>query len=81
MIILSNLIKAMTNKKQPEFFLVYRRSVEDDGGEWKAIFDGLPEPGGTIIPMVAANPKNNGEFYAINNRGLFLLMRVLRGES
>lgn len=51
--------------------IVYRRSVEDDGGEWKAIFNGLPEAEGTIIAILAANPKNNGEFYAINNRGLF----------
>lgn len=44
---------------------------QDDGGEWKAIFNGLPEAEGTIIAILAANPKNNGEFYAINNRGLF----------
>ncbi|MFZ0224898.1 MAG: hypothetical protein WAM42_24710 [Candidatus Nitrosopolaris sp.] len=46
--------------------LVYRRSVEDECGEWKAIFNGLPESGGTIITILAANPKNKGEFYAIN---------------
>ena len=39
--------------------------------EWKAISNGLPESRGTIIAILAANPKNSGEFYAINNRGVF----------
>ena len=52
--------------------LVYRRSIENDGGgEWKAVSNGLPQSEGTIIAILAANPKNKGEFYAINNRGLF----------
>ena len=51
--------------------LVYRRSLENDGGEWKAISNGLPESRGTIVAILAANPKNSGEFYAINNRGVF----------
>src|SRR5215813_4738095 len=52
--------------------LVYRRSIENDGGgEWKAVSIGLPQSEGTIIAIFAANPKNKGEFYAINNRGLF----------
>jgi hypothetical protein len=45
--------------------------VENDGGEWKAISNGLPESRGTSIAILAANPKNSGEFYAINNRGVF----------
>jgi hypothetical protein len=45
--------------------------VENDGGEWKAISNGLPESRGTIIAILAPNPKNSGEFYAINNRGVF----------
>jgi single-stranded DNA-specific DHH superfamily exonuclease len=32
---------------------------------------GLPEPNGTIISVLAANPKISGEFYAVNNRGIF----------
>ena len=32
---------------------------------------GLPEPNGTIISVLAANPKISGEFYALNNRGIF----------
>jgi len=52
--------------------LVYRRSIENDGGrEWKAVSNGLPQSEGTIIAILAANPKNKEEFYAINNRGLF----------
>ena len=51
--------------------MVYRRSVDNDVGEWKVISNGLPEPRGTIIAMLAAAPKNKGEFYAIKNRGVF----------
>ncbi len=52
--------------------LVYRRSIENYGGvEWKAVSNGLPQSEGTIIAILATNPKNKGEFYAINNRGLF----------
>jgi predicted RNA-binding protein with EMAP domain len=50
--------------------LVYRRSIENDGeGKWKAVSNGLTQSEGTIIAILAANPKN--KFYAINNRGLF----------
>jgi hypothetical protein len=45
--------------------------VGDDGRKLKAISNGLPEPRGTIIAILAANPTNRGEFYAINNRGVF----------
>jgi hypothetical protein len=51
-------------------------SIEDadddnsnDGG-WKVV-KGLPEPLGTLISILAANPKIVGEFYAVNNRGIF----------
>ena len=52
-----------------ESFL-YRRS--GDGEKWKVISDGLPEPRGTTITILASNPKAQGEFYAVNNRGVFL---------
>jgi hypothetical protein len=39
--------------------------------EWKLVSKGLPEPNGTIISVLAANPKVSGEFYAVNNRGIF----------
>ena len=38
---------------------------------WKAASNGLPEPHGTIISILAANAKVSGEFYAVNNRGIF----------
>ena len=45
---------------------------EDDSEAWKPITNsGLPPPSGTIITILAANPKVAGEFYALNNRGIF----------
>jgi hypothetical protein len=55
--------------------LVYRRMVsrQDSGDdkEWNVVSKGLPEPRGTLISFLAANPKVAGEFYAVNNRGIF----------
>jgi len=56
--------------------VVYRRTSsiqEDTNGEeyWNLVSKGLPEPNGTIISMLAANPKKSGEFYVVNNRGIF----------
>ncbi|HEU4823267.1 MAG TPA: hypothetical protein VFS97_07575 [Nitrososphaeraceae archaeon] len=48
---------------------IYRR--EEDGKRWKAISNGFPKPNGTTITILASNPKTEGEFYAVNNRGLF----------
>ena len=48
---------------------VYRR--EEDGKKWKAISNGLPETNGTTISVLVSNPKIGGEFYAVNNRGVF----------
>ena len=48
---------------------VYRR--DEDGKKWRSISNGLPEPDGTTITILASNPKVEGEFYAVNNRGLF----------
>ena len=39
--------------------------------DWKLVSNGLPEPRGTIISILATNPKITGEFYAVNNRGIF----------
>jgi hypothetical protein len=42
---------------------------------------GLPEPSGTIISILAANPKVAGEFYAINNRVYSaLLIQAIHGR-
>jgi photosystem II stability/assembly factor-like uncharacterized protein len=48
---------------------IYRRSEDDK--EWKMISKGLPEPSGTIIPILAASLKNPGKFFALTNRGVF----------
>jgi hypothetical protein len=45
---------------------VYRR--DKDGKKWEAVSNGLPGPS----YLLAANPKDKGEFYAANNRGLFM---------
>jgi photosystem II stability/assembly factor-like uncharacterized protein len=50
--------------------LIYRKS--DDSESWKAISDGLPKATGTIISILASNPKVAGEFYAVNNRGIYM---------
>ena len=42
-----------------------------DGKNWKAISNGLPETNGTTISVLVSNPKIGGEFYAVNNRGVF----------
>jgi photosystem II stability/assembly factor-like uncharacterized protein len=48
---------------------IYRR--DEDGKNWKAISNGLPETNGTTISVLVSNPKIGGEFYAINNHGVF----------
>ena len=48
---------------------VYRRSADSE--KWKVVSKGLPEPKGTIITILASNPINSGEFFALNNRGIF----------
>ena len=65
--------------------VVYRRTssgkkenvdyVDDDNDvtveEWKLVSNGLPKPTRTLILVLVANPKIAGEFYAVNNRGIF----------
>jgi hypothetical protein len=66
------------SREDPES-MVYRRTSTKDASDannsnhdrWKAISNGLPEPRGTIISILATNPKVSGEFYAVNNRGIF----------
>ena len=68
------------SREDPES-TVYRRTsstkeASDDANNsnddrWKAVSNGLPEPHGTIISILAANAKVSGEFYAVNNRGIF----------
>jgi hypothetical protein len=47
---------------------VYRRS---GGGPWREVRAGLPEPEGTVRPLLATNAEERGVFYAASNRGLF----------
>jgi hypothetical protein len=50
--------------------VLYRRLA--DGETWKNVSKGLPESKGTIITILASNPNSAGEFYALNNRGIFI---------
>jgi photosystem II stability/assembly factor-like uncharacterized protein len=63
------------NRSESANSLVYRRSsagnVYDNEGGWKPVTKGLPESNGTIISILPANPMIGGEFYAVNNRGVF----------
>ncbi len=49
--------------------MVYRRN--DDNENWKTVSKGLPESKATIIMILCPNPIIGGEFYALNNRGIF----------
>jgi hypothetical protein len=60
--------------------VIYKRTLSyvgdaatsnDDEEEWKLVSNGLPEPRGTLISTLAANPRFAGEFYAASNRGIF----------
>jgi photosystem II stability/assembly factor-like uncharacterized protein len=63
------------SREDPKSLVCVRISSTDDAEnnsdkEWKVV-KGLPEPRGTIISILAANPKVAGEFYGVNNRGIF----------
>lgn len=49
---------------------VYRK--DKDVGKWSPVTNGLPEATGTTVTVLVSNPKISGEFYAVNNRGLFV---------
>jgi hypothetical protein len=48
---------------------VYRK--DSDGNGWKVVKDGLPEPRGSTMMSFTSNVKTPGEYYAVNNHGLF----------
>jgi photosystem II stability/assembly factor-like uncharacterized protein len=50
---------------------VYRRDAASSNG-WKTVAIGLPEPKGSTMMSFTSNTKTPGEFYGVNNRGLFL---------
>jgi photosystem II stability/assembly factor-like uncharacterized protein len=60
--------KAYSTENAESF--VYRK--DEYSRKWRAVSNGLPEPSGTTITLLVANPKVSGEFYAVNNRGLFV---------
>ena len=59
--------KAYSTENAKSF--MYRR--DEDGKNWKAISNGLLETNETTISVLVSNPKIGGEFYAVNNRGVF----------
>jgi photosystem II stability/assembly factor-like uncharacterized protein len=48
---------------------IYRR--DEDGKKWKTISNGLTKPRGTTVSILASDPNNAGQFYAVNNHGIF----------
>jgi hypothetical protein len=50
---------------------VYRKDAADSNG-WKAVTDGLPKARGSTIMSFISNIKTPGQFYAVNNHGLFV---------
>ena len=42
-----------------------------DGEKWNPVTSGLPEPKGTVISMLDTNLEIGGEFYCLNNCGIF----------
>jgi len=50
---------------------VYRKDAADSNG-WKAVTDGLPKARGSTIMSFVSNIKTPGQFYAVNNHGLFV---------
>jgi photosystem II stability/assembly factor-like uncharacterized protein len=63
------------SREDPKSLVCVMTSSTDDANnnsdkEWQVV-KGLPDSSGTIISILAANPKVAGEFYAINNHGIF----------
>jgi photosystem II stability/assembly factor-like uncharacterized protein len=46
----------------------------DGGGgkKWKVVSNGLPEPNGATMSILSSNHMVQGEFYAVNNHGIFI---------
>ncbi|HEY9516555.1 MAG TPA: hypothetical protein VIQ74_12840, partial [Gemmatimonadaceae bacterium] len=47
---------------------IYRRAA---GQPWRAVSQGLPDPAGTTISVLATDPSETGVVYAANNRGVY----------
>ena len=69
------------SREDPESTIYRRTSSTKDASDaannnrnddrWEAVLNGLPEPRGTVLSILAANPKVSGEFHAVNNCGIF----------
>ena len=68
-IVSASLSAQQAHSRESAESFVYRRSV--DGENWEAVSKGLPESNRTIITILASNPNSGGEFYALNNKGIF----------
>ncbi len=55
------------NPKAADSFVYSKKK----GEEWKLSQKGLGEPAGTIISMLASDPKKHGGFFAANNKGVY----------
>jgi hypothetical protein len=62
--------------------VIYRRTLSSSDNKegnvdnftadkWSLVSNGLPKSTGTLISILAANPNIAGEFYVVNNRGIF----------
>jgi photosystem II stability/assembly factor-like uncharacterized protein len=40
-------------------------------GDWEILSSGLPEPEGTTLSVLAADPSTTGRFFALNNSGVY----------
>lgn len=49
---------------------VYRK--DEKGKKWGSVSNGLPKPRGATTMLIVSNQKVPGEFYAVNNCGLFI---------
>ena len=47
---------------------IYQRT---GGGPWREVADGLPDPEGRVITVLASNEAEPGAFYALTNTGLY----------
>ncbi len=50
---------------------VYRKDASN-GNRWTTVTDGLPNTRGSTIMSFVSSAKTPGEFYGVNNRGLFI---------
>jgi hypothetical protein len=47
---------------------IYRKQGNEP---WQQVTDGLLDPRGMIVPVLASNPAESGVFYALTNKGLY----------